>query len=91
MQNNICTYGHARQTAFRRLVLTRRLLSLQWEVGLLEGKISTLRSFGLEPEADLLSEDLVEAQRLISRITRGLEAGDDLVATLAPQLLAWVA
>lgn len=91
MQNNIYAYGEARQAAFRRLVLTRRLDSLQREVGLLEGKISTLRRFGLELEADLLLEDLAKAQQLIRRITHGLETGEDPVATLAPTLLSWAA
>lgn len=89
--HHISTYSQARQAAFRHLVLTRRLEVLQREAQLLEGKISTLRRFGLEPEADLLTEDLVENQQLVRRITHGLAAGDDLVATLAPQLLAWVA
>lgn len=88
---SISTYSEARQAAFRRLVLTRRLDSLQREIGLLEGKISTLRRFGLEHEADLLLEDLVKAQQLIRRIAHGLEAGDDLVATLAPRMLTWAA
>lgn len=91
MQNNICTYSEARQAAFRSLVLTRRLDSLQREIGLLEGKISTLRRLGLEPEADLLLEDLAKAQQLSGRITRGLEAGEGLVATLAPRMLTWAA
>lgn len=91
MKNHISTYSEARQAAFRHLVLTRRLEGLQREAQLLEGKISTLRRFGLDPEADLLTEDLVENQQLVRRITQSLAAGDDLVATLAPQLLAWVA
>lgn len=91
MENNICTYGEARQAAFRRLVLTRRLAGLQREAQLLEGKISSLRHFGMELEADLLKEDLVRAQQLARRIVHGLEAGEDLVATLAPGLAAWAA
>lgn len=91
MKNHISTYGEARQAAFRRSVLMRRLEGLQQEAQLLERKISTLLSFGLELEADLLKEDLTRAKLLIHRITYGREASEDLVATLAPQLLAWVA
>lgn len=91
MQNHISTYGEARQAAFRRLVLSRRLEGLQLEAKLLEGKISTLRRFGLELEADLLMEDLAKNQQLSRWITHGLEAGEDLVATLAPALRSWAA
>ena len=91
MENNICTYDEARQAAFRRLVLTRRLEGLQREAQLLEGKISFLRRFGMDLEADLLEEDLVRAQQFARRIVHGLEAGEDLVATLAPGLVAWAA
>lgn len=89
MENNICTYGEARQAAFRRLVLTRGLKGLQREAQLLEGKISSLRYFGMDLEADLLEEDLVRAQQLSHRIVHGLEVGEDLVATMAPRMLAW--
>jgi hypothetical protein len=38
MGNNICTYGEARQAAFRRLVLTRRLVGLQLGAKFLRAK-----------------------------------------------------
>lgn len=91
MNNHITTYGEARQAAFRRLVLTRRLEGLKREALLLEGKITTLRHFGLEHEADLLGEDLLKGQQLARRITYCLEAGVDLVTTLAPALHFWAA
>ena len=91
MEGHSTTYNEARQTAFRCLVLTRRLELLRQEAQILGEKISTLRHFGLELEADLLLEDLVKAQQLTRRIAHGLEVGDDLVATLAPRMLAWAA
>jgi hypothetical protein len=36
-------------------------------------------------------EDLALNQQLSRRITHGLEAGEDLVATLAPTLRSWAA
>jgi hypothetical protein len=87
--HHITTYSEARQASFRRLVLSRHLECLRQEAESLERKIGSLLHFGLQVEADLLEVDLHHVHELITRYQTGIDAGADLVATIAPRMLAW--
>lgn len=86
---NISTYGEARHAAFCRNALENRLRALQGQAEDLSRKIAFLSHCGMETEVEMLSAQFDQVQLRIQEHKAALDAGADLVATIAPRMLAW--
>lgn len=89
VHTSISTYGEARHAAFCRKALENRLRALQGRAEDLTRKIAFLSHCGMEAEVELLSDQFDQMQVRIREHKAALDAGADLVATIAPRMLAW--
>ena len=89
IHTSITTYGEARHAAFCRNALENRLRALKNQAEDLSRKITFLSHCGMESEVELLSLQFDQVQARIREHKAALDAGADLVATIAPRMLAW--